>query len=176
MLGLFAPLCTQNKSALRAPWSLFLDLEVPAATRHRPQLPAWRFAVHLLSRSVRNMSFKLQDGCLLNALTLCTFASSYWWPTSLRSIWHKGSFCSQGSVSFPYVLLLVLCSLFSHLFTYEKKEAPLRASFSVQHLFIPFTAQFLYSHNISLSPHFQSTAQPPCPSLACPAADLAFVG
>lgn len=80
-------------------------------------------------------------------------------------------FCVISLCSSPCSLFPIFASLFLW-----KKEAPLRASFSVQHLFIPFTAQFLYSHNISLSPHFQSTAQPPCPSLACPAADLAFVG
>lgn len=57
-------------------------------------LPVLHFAVHLLPCSANNMSFKLQDGCLLNELTLCTFDSSYWWSSSLRLCWHKEAFCS----------------------------------------------------------------------------------
>lgn len=158
---------------------------VPPTPRYQhPQdtdsLPVLHFAVHLLPRSVNNTSFQLQDGCLLNELTLCIFDSSYWWSGSLRLTWHKGSFCSWFFVSFPCVLLVVLCSLIPHLFSLKRSTLKGRLFCSASFYSLYYTIYFFfYTTTISPSsstPHFLSSAQSPCTSLACPAADLAFVG
>lgn len=130
-----------------SPRFLFLDLRGTNTHKALDSLPVLHFAVHLLPCSANNTSFKLQDGWLLNALTLCIFDSGYWWSTSLRLTWHKGAFCSR---FFCLFLVLFLLSFVSRFPISPEKEVPLRPGFSIQHLFIPFAAQFLYFHNMSL--------------------------
>lgn len=139
----------KTKVHWESPQFLFLDLRGTNTHKALDSLPVLHFAVHLLPCSANNMSFKLQDGCLLNELTLCIFDSGYWWSTSLRLTWHKGTFCSQS------FCVSLLCSSCCPLFLaspslFLKKEVPLRAGFSFQHLFIPSATQFLYFHSISL--------------------------
>lgn len=55
------------------------------------------------------------------------------------------------SVSLCLSLVFFLLSFVSCFpISFFEKAVPLRAGFSIQHLFIPFAAQFLYFHNISL--------------------------
>lgn len=168
----------KTKVHWESPQFLFLDLRGTNTHKALDSLPVLHFAVHLLPCSANNMSFKLQDGCLLNELTLCIFDSGYWWPTSLRLTWHKGAFCSR------FFSVSSLCSSCCPLFPaspslFLKKDVPLRAGFSVRHLFLLPLLYNFYTYTISPSspsPHFLSSAQPLCPGPACPAADLAFVG
>lgn len=126
-------------------------------------------------RSANSTSFKLQDGCLLNELTLCIFDSGDWWSTSLRMTWHKGAFCSWFFCLFLVFFLLSFVSCF--LISFSKVEVPLRASFSIQLLFfffffIPFgTPFFTLPQYISLWSQppvsILSPASVPQPCLSC---------
>lgn len=143
----------KTKVHWESPQFLFLSLQGTNTHKALDSLPVLHFAVHLLPSSANNMSFKLQDGCLLNELTLCVFDNGYWWSTSLRLTWHKGAFCLWFfSVS---SLCSSCCPLFPafHISFPGKKKYPLRAGFSIQHLFIPFATQFLYfQKHLSLVP------------------------
>lgn len=170
-LAPFAPWCTQNKSALRV--SPVFVRQPRGTNTHKAldSLPVLHFAVHLLPCSVNNTSFKLQDLCLLNELTLCIFDSGYWRSISLRVTWHKEAFCSQFSASSPCVLLVILCSLVPHLFPKERSTLKGRL----------FNSPSFYSlcYTIFILPQYLPLA--PAPSFysspaSCPAADLAFVG
>lgn len=55
-------------------------------------LPVLHFAVHLLPCSFNTMCFKVQDGCMLNELTLRIFDNGEWWPSPMRMT-HKEAFC-----------------------------------------------------------------------------------
>lgn len=45
--------------------------------------------------------FGLEDGWLLNELTLCIFDGGYWWSTSLSLTWHNGLFVPDCSLDLP---------------------------------------------------------------------------
>lgn len=121
-------------------------------------------------------SFGLEDGGLLNELTLWMFDSGYWWSTS-EPVLTQRVFCSG---LFP---VSTLCSsrclwLPSSQSTFPEK-CPLEDMLFISVSFYPLWSIILYTLTVcfcSPSPHFLCSAQPLCPSPACPAADLAFVG
>lgn len=169
----------KTKVHWESPQFLFLSLQGTNTHKALDSLPVLHFAVHLLPSSANNMSFKLQDGCLLNELTLCVFDSGYWWSTSLRLTWHKGAFCLWFfSVS---SLCSSCCPLFPafHISFPGKKKVLLKGRLFNSASFYSICYTIFILPKTSLpgpSPHSLSSVQPPCPSPACPAADLAFVG
>lgn len=133
----------KTKVHWESPRFLFLDLRGTNTHMALDSLPALHFAAHLLPCSADNTSFKLQDGWLLNELTLCI--SDHFFEAHLA----QRGFLFTIFLSLPCVLLVVFCFLFPHLSSTEK-EVTLRPGFSIRHLFIPFATQFLYFHNMSL--------------------------
>ena len=169
----------KTKVHWESPRFLFLDLEVPTPTKHWTRfLCSTLLYIYYPDLPITSPSSP-RDGCLLNELTLCTFDSGYWWSTSLRLTWHKGAFCSWFFCVF-FLVFFLLSFVSCFLISYSKKRSTLKGRLCNSHLFFYFPLPHNF-HTSTISPsgptpQFLSPAQPPCPSAACPAADLAFVG
>lgn len=138
----------KTKVHWESPRFLFLDLRGTNTHMALDSLPVLHFAVHLLPCSADNTSFKLQDGWLLNELTLCIsdrLLVAHFFEADLA----QRGFLFTIFLSLPCVLLVVFCFLFPHLFFRKRSNLKARL-FSIHHLFIPFATQFLYFHNMSL--------------------------
>lgn len=165
----------KTKVHWESPRFLFVDLEVPAPTRHWTHFLCCTLLYIYYPptpRSANSTSFKLQDGCLLNELTLCIFDSGDWWSTSLRMTWHKGAFCWWFFCLFLVFFLLSFVSCF--LISFSKVEVPLRASFSIQLLFFFFSFFYSLWHTIFYTSTIYLPLVPapsfyPQPSLRTPA-------